>query len=362
MNTDNPAYMSILGNYPPPNGGVANHIRRLCTLLDARGVDYRVYNAVSASQKPPRVVSVAKHRKLWMLTYPFYAKERVIYILSDRLEVWLLGALMARLRDKHVIIRLRNKALPERLAKGGIVRWITAWSLRNVSAVVSVSQFLADCTRQAGVDEKRIIHQPGFLPPAESELAREQTSQKLWQFVEGKTPILAANGKVSLNNNQDIYGLDQLLELAVRLKPDYPKLALVVCFWDHKPHEQAYVDTLMARAKTQGVAENIFFNTEPGLFVPVLKVANVFVRPTLTDGDANSVREALFFNVPAVASDVVERPDGTLVFKTGDVDDLARKVRIALTGSAPLQTQGRASLIEKLNAAIETYLDFILAH
>ena len=40
----------------------------------------------------------------------------------------------------------------------------------------------------------------------------------------------------------------------------------------------------------------------------MLRLTDVLLKPTNTDGDAISVREALYLGVPVVASDVVERP------------------------------------------------------
>ena len=58
----------------------------------------------------------------------------------------------------------------------------------------------------------------------------------------------------------------------------------------------------------------------------MLKHCDLFVRPTSTDGDAVSIREALWLGVPTVASDAVARPAGVATFRSRDADDLARKI------------------------------------
>ena len=45
-----------------------------------------------------------------------------------------------------------------------------------------------------------------------------------------------------------------------------------------------------------------------------------FVRNTSTDGDALSVKEALFLGVPTICTDVVDRPKGVMLFKYCDRD------------------------------------------
>ena len=51
------------------------------------------------------------------------------------------------------------------------------------------------------------------------------------------------------------------------------------------------------------------------------------MRPTNTDGDANSLREALYFEVSSIASDAAARPDGTILFKNRDANDFISKVK-----------------------------------
>jgi len=45
---------------------------------------------------------------------------------------------------------------------------------------------------------------------------------------------------------------------------------------------------------------------------PAFPFTAVYLRPTLTDGDAVSIREALDAGVPVVASNVVRRPRGVV--------------------------------------------------
>ncbi len=57
------AQIAILGSYPPPHGGAANHVYRLCGQLERRGIGFRVYNAVTDASDGDKVVCVTKHRQ-----------------------------------------------------------------------------------------------------------------------------------------------------------------------------------------------------------------------------------------------------------------------------------------------------------
>ena len=61
-------------------------------------------------------------------------------------------------------------------------------------------------------------------------------------------------------------------------------------------------------------------------FVKLINDADIVLRPTCTDGDALTIREALYLNKPVVASDVVTRPEGAITFKNRDMFDLCAKV------------------------------------
>ena len=67
-------------------------------------------------------------------------------------------------------------------------------------------------------------------------------------------------------------------------------------------------------------------NVEHDKCLSIISRCDLFVRPTLVDGDANSVREALALEIPVVASNVGNRPDGAILFRAGDADDLVAKL------------------------------------
>ena len=56
------------------------------------------------------------------------------------------------------------------------------------------------------------------------------------------------------------------------------------------------------------------------------KRTNLMLRPTYIDGYGVSIEEAIFFGSPAIASDVCERPKGTILFKNRNIDDLYSKI------------------------------------
>lgn len=349
--------LAIIGSFPPPNGGVATHVQRLLPLLRARNISFRVYNAVSESASPPDVVTVASWRRRWLIQFLCTCKEKAILILSDRIGVLCFSLILGCLRGKRVAVRLRNSKLIDNIASGGWRAWLSKNVIRRMDLVICVNRELLRLTLELGTPEDRVILAPGFLPPTDRCRDRNLVDRTVWEFLAGKSPILAANGKVGWYKDTDLYGLDLLIELVARLKHDFPKIGLIVCFWDHAPEDDVRLRELNKKAADVGLEKSVFLNTASGVFLPVLAMSNVFIRPTATDGDANSVREALAMRIPVVASDVVNRPDGCLVHRNRDLDSLVEKTRIAFESKSTEIVSTSEMFTSKLQERIDAYID-----
>jgi hypothetical protein len=70
------------------------------------------------------------------------------------------------------------------------------------------------------------------------------------------------------------------------------------------------------------------------------------IRPTNTDGDSLTIREGLYLNKIVLASDVVQRPEGTKLFKTRNAMDLFEQMKLLI-----IQKKNTTNLIHK--AAVE---------
>jgi glycosyltransferase involved in cell wall biosynthesis len=67
-------------------------------------------------------------------------------------------------------------------------------------------------------------------------------------------------------------------------------------------------------------------NVDHAVTLHLIQAADIFLRTTLFDGDAISVREALFLGTPVVATNNGMRPDGVNLIKIGDRVGLVRTV------------------------------------
>src|SRR4029453_3860786 len=126
-------------------------------------------------------------------------------------------------------------------------------------------------------------------------------------------PLIVANAfKLILQQGVDLYGVDMCLELYRHLLKEYPNLGFVFALAEIG--EKEYFESIGRRISQLGLESNFRFLTGQKEFWPFLKKANLMVRPTITDGYALSVAEAVYFKCAVVASDVAVRPQGVILF------------------------------------------------
>ena len=61
-------------------------------------------------------------------------------------------------------------------------------------------------------------------------------------------------------------------------------------------------------------------------FKCLLKEIDIYIRPTIKDGDSVAVQEALMLNVKVLASNIVPRPTGVLNYKLHCFDDFIQQL------------------------------------
>lgn len=96
---------------------------------------------------------------------------------------------------------------------------------------------------------------------------------------------------------------------------------------------QTYFEKLNGILRAKNLHNHWYILTGNRDLWPLLKRVHLFVRPTLSDGASVSIQEALFFVISVVASDVCERPNQVILFKSRNVLDFTEKVICALERS-----------------------------
>jgi glycosyltransferase involved in cell wall biosynthesis len=218
--------------------------------------------------------------------------------------------------DRRYVATLHGHDVVDALvSRAPLVPRLTRWALRRFTQIVAVSPEVADSVREH-VDAERLHVIPAFLDHA-SASAELRLTPAAEQFFESGVPtlVVSCSQLPSRRGTSDPYGVDIALRAFEELAPRRPRLKLAL-FVGRAPRdrgEREYLDDVVAQIDAAGLSDRFLLCVEEAL-VPAFRHDVVYVRPTRTEGDAVSVREALGLAVPVVASDVVGRPEGTVLF------------------------------------------------
>jgi glycosyltransferase involved in cell wall biosynthesis len=330
-----PPRIALVGPYPPPIGGVSIHIKRLKQELDARDFGCTVYDIGASEDKGERNTISVPDARTWLVRYFLSEKNEIVHGHTGGWTDWRFPAslLLLKLRHRRVVFTIHS--FRDGLERSGpFKRWLARQIFRFADMFIAVAPRIRDKLIAAGVPQSRVVVIPAFLPPRVVDEDVAAVPEFVWEFIRRHRPVITANAPfIAFYRKEDLYGIDMCVELCAALKQHQPDVGLVFCL--PQIDNESYFQWLEQQIESKGISGNFLFVNEQVEFYPILAKADVFVRPTNSDGDAVSLREALHFGIPAVASDVVERPAGTMLFANRDAVDFRDKVVRALEAEVP---------------------------
>ena len=184
---------------------------------------------------------------------------------------------------------------------------------------------------------------PAFLPPARR---TGDLPVEIKQFIasarnQGCSVLCANASKLTEYQGEDLYGLDLCIKLINNLTYQTDiNAALVFVVTYPAANNPIYINARKLILQ-RGLKARICLYNKSVDFVSLMTLCNVVLRPTMTDGDALTVREALYLGLPVVASDSAKRPEGTIVFRNRDVVDFADRTIAAINGEANVRKVSR---------------------
>lgn len=319
--------IALVGDRPPPYGGIAVHVETLAAGLSARGHEVEILDTSRVRSYPRFAAELASLTARGFLLHAHTSGHNP--------KSWaLVGACgLARTRRRNVV-SLHSGLLPGYLEGMPLRQRACRQALAPYGQVVAVSRAVTEALAACGVDRSRIVEQPAFSAssvrpgelPEPVRLAREKHTVLL-------TAALAPS---------PVYGARLLWAALSLLRKAMPEVGCVV-FGPQTASARRDVEEAGLGDCVYGLGELAHAEA-----LAAISVSDVFVRPTLTDGDAITVREALALGVRTVASDVALRPDGTRTFRSGDPFALAEAVEAAVAGPRPEapRTDALATLLE----------------
>jgi glycosyltransferase involved in cell wall biosynthesis len=327
----------LIGPYPGYGGdigGISIHLKRARAMLLDAGFEVRVYQLAGRGCPEEGIRTAPGHLRPVMCQL-FQESDALVHahlisVYQRVLEGWL-----NPLRRGPLMLSFHGRSLGQQYEKSWLQRSLLRSGLRLHDHLIGVGPQVTEYIRKLVPDEKKVSTIPAFIPPIPNQADRDRIPAELWEFARTHKPLLAINGAMVLLDGKDLYGFDLAYELLRRMKRRHPDIGLILCLTnrsDAAPGVQAAVE---GGAQSPELKGHVWIN-EPGYELwPVLEVADVFLRPSRSDGWALSVAEAVTFGTATVGSDVAERMTGTYVFPNEDVDAFERQTERALAEGMP---------------------------
>lgn len=303
-----------VGPYPDPIGGVSIYIKRMKMYLDLNLQDNEVWDLSKINKNIQGVTSI--RLRYVPFKYLFRRDIKVIHYniigINYKIYIGLFNKLFFKKMKKVVTIHGESKELF--VNNNSLMRK----SLNSFDVIICVKSGDKDYLCSKGIT-KPIYEIPAFIFPPNDDDA--SVPDYILNFINSKKFIISANASlIQFYDNQDLYGIDMCIELIEKLNKDRKDVGMVFCI--PQINDVEYFDKLKDMIKTKNIEDNFLFVNENMELYAIIKRSHLFVRPTNNDGYGVSIAEAIYCNVPAIASDVCVRPEGAILFKSRDMDDL----------------------------------------
>lgn len=320
--------IALIGTFPPPIGGTSIHVMRLREKLVDNEYDVMVYDTHGTGKAAfDGFVSIQNYKK-WIIKYFFTMKEDIIHSHTHEWKERAILSIGAKLHRKKMIFTFHS--LREELEELSYIdRKSLEITFKHADTLICTSKEVRDKLLRWGCTEDKLAVITPFICPTKAEVG-EKISENLNEFRQKHDYIISANAS---NNDhyqgEDLYGLDMCVELIRYLNNKQINVGLI--FAQTKITDEAYYNEIKKKIDDYGIEEKVFFVTKTVSFIPILKISDIFVRPTNTDTCGISVNESLQLGIPTIASDVCKRADGTILFHSRNMEEFVNKTEMCIS-------------------------------
>lgn len=313
----------LIGDYPPPHGGVAVHVQQVHEHLCESGIEAQVLDIGKGGQPAPGVLPVRGVTQFAKALATFTAQGWLVHLHTsgNNPKSWLVAGSVGApglLGAAPRVITLHSGLLPAFLVGAPGRRALARAALAGYARIVAVSGAVRDAVIGCGVPASKVVVYPAFCA---SRVVPGKAPSGLERILARRAPLMAF-----AHHPSKVYGRALMFEALKLASERLPDIGLAV-FGPQTRSAEFAADA--RRFRVEGLIED-FGELAHGEALGLLTRCQAFVRPTTADGDAISVREALALGVPCVASDVCARPEGAVCFRSGDARDLVEKLVQAL--------------------------------
>lgn len=318
-------HVLLLGPYPPPQGGVQRNMLAIRDELRRAGHECSIINITRSAQNsggepnvfhPPTPLALV--RLLLGLKYD------LLHIhIGGEIPLRVLGllAVCALAARGKSILTLHSGGYPSSKA-GRTARRFSArgFIFRLYQRLVCVNQEQVEMFEKFGATPEKVRLIYPFFNRNPNENIRVPAHLK--DFAAAHKPFLLTVGLL-----QPTYNLPLQIEALRKIREKFSGAGLMII------GAGDLEDELRRTIDAESYAEHILLagDVEHAVTLHLIKDCDVLLRTTDYDGDAISVREALFLETPVIATDNGLRPEGVRLIPPGDRAALEKAIESTLS-------------------------------
>jgi glycosyltransferase involved in cell wall biosynthesis len=325
-----------LGPYPPPHGGVQSNLVAIRSFLLKRNIPCAVIN-ITRHRKPDADEIYYPKTSFDLLRLLFRLDYDIIHLhlggmLSDRLLA--LGLVCCMVPHGKTVLTFHSGGYPASpRGQRTTAASFTGFVLRRFDKLIGVNPAIVDFFHKVGVPaERTCLIYPHSFPGAVStdNGASERLPDKLADFFSSHSPILISVGLLEKE-----YDLPVQVSVMDRVRQKFPTAGLLMIGSGSKETELKNLIAAQSYAAHLLLPGDVPHNAT----LQAIRQSDVMLRTTLYDGDAVSVREALYLGVPVIASDNGMRPPGVRLIPSSNLDTLFDAIEQTLNAGPNQQSR-----------------------
>ncbi len=301
----------LFGPLPPPAGGISVHIARLTHLIKD---DFQIDFIDEASIVKKNVFSIKSFNPFIYFNKIFSAD--LLFIQTGGSALRKFHIVIGKLLSKKIVITIHGYSKVNNL----FLLKVDSFFLKLCNQIIVVNPYII---KKLALPVNKCIVKHAFIPPLMINEPALPDFIVNW-FINSKNldnTIFCANAsRLNILNNEDLYGLDMCIQLAkLLLNNSLPvRFIFIVSSLEKCQDRFAIYQKLIIDL---GLQHTFLLINGEFSFVRVIEQSDIVLRPTNADGDAVTIREAIYQNKPVLASDVIDRPENTFLFKNRDMID-----------------------------------------
>ncbi|MBU1667542.1 hypothetical protein KKC13_03930 [bacterium] len=295
--------IEIIAPFPPPYGGISNHVGRLVEFLKQKNIHYCIFNHGLLENQSENIIS-NKKKISWYISFLFRRTNNIVHfhqtLFGFQYFYWFL---YSKFNRNNIVITLHNETI---LNQNFLLKKLNIIFLKNTKnkTLLTVSKKVNNFFMKNNLES---IYLPAYVPAQENHKKRLNYTTynifcNVWKLV-NKSYI-------------EKYGIDLILDLLNVNTNSNIRLFMFIGSDDN-------IDIIYKEITKRNLKNLVEIKVNENL-IDHFHYADLLIRANREDAYGVSIQEAHDCNVPSISSDVCNRPKGTYLFKNGLFEDLLK--------------------------------------